>query len=86
MIDKFLNRIVIFRRRAYKSTFDNMNGKRVLADLRRFCGATTPSADVNNPYATYVQEGRREVWLRIMAHLNLTEEEVFELVEDYDDE
>lgn len=71
------------RRKAYRSTFDNPEGRRVLADLRRFCRADRPTADVNNVHTTYLLEGRREVWLRILAHLSLTEEDVVQLIEEY---
>jgi len=70
------------RQKAYRNTFDNPEGRRVLADLRRFCRATAPYADVNNVNATYLLAGRNEVWCRIMAHLNLTDEDVYKLIED----
>lgn len=41
-----------------------------------------PTADVNNVHATFLLEGRREVWLRIMSHLQLTDEDVFNLIEE----
>jgi hypothetical protein len=55
----------------------------VLADLRRFCRASVPTADVNNANVTFLLEGRREVFLRIISHMNLTEDDIFELVEEY---
>ena len=80
-----LNPLTLHRTRAYRNTFDNPEGKKVLADLRRFCRATTPTADVNNERTTYLLEGRREVFLRIQAYLNLTEEDVYALVEENTD-
>jgi hypothetical protein len=77
-----LNPLTLIRRRAYKAAFNNPEGRKVLADLRRFCRATLPTADVNNVQTTYLLEGRREVFLRIAAHLQLTEEDVFKLIED----
>jgi hypothetical protein len=74
------------RRRAYQDTFNGPAGKQVLADLRRFCRATLPTADVDNVNSTFLLEGRREVWLRIMSHLNLTDEDVHQLIEEYDNE
>lgn len=71
------------RQSAYKKTFDNPEGRKVLADLRRFCRASQPTADVNNVQTTYLLEGRREVWLRIVAHINLTDETVSQLIEEY---
>ena len=78
-----LNPILLYRQSAYRKTFDNPEGRKVLADLRRFCRATQPTADVNNVNATFLLEGRREVYLRILSHLHLTEEDVVQLVEDY---
>lgn len=78
------NPILKYRRASYAKTFDNPAGKKVLADLRRFCRADVPTADVNNVHTTFLLEGRREVYLRILSHLNLTEEDVYNLTEDYD--
>lgn len=75
--------MVMFRSRSYKQTFGGPPGKKVLADLKRFCRAQTPTADVSSVEATFLAEGRREVWLRIMAHLNLTEQDIYDLQEDY---
>lgn len=78
---------LFFRRKtAYQKTFNNPEGRKVLADLRRFCRATQPTADVNNVQATYLLEGRREVWCRIQAHLQLTDEEVYNLIEENSNE
>lgn len=74
------------RSHSYKGTFNTVHGKAVLADLKRFCHAVTPTANIDNPNATYVAEGRREVWLRIMAHLNLSDQDIYELIEDTNDE
>lgn len=74
---------LFWRTVAYRKTFDNPEGRKVLADLRRFCHATTPTADVNSTNTTYLLEGRREVYLRILSHMNLTEEDVYELIEEY---
>lgn len=80
-----LNPFLRKRQAAYKKTFENPEGRKVLADLRRFCRATLPTADVTNVHSTYLLEGRREVWLRIMSHLSLTDEEVIKLIEDYNE-
>lgn len=72
----------IFKRRqqAYQITFDKKNvmAQLVLKDLARFCRAheTTFHPD---PRVHAVLEGRREVWLRLEEHLNLTSEEVWQL-------
>jgi hypothetical protein len=50
----------------------------VLRDLAKFCRAheTTFNPD---PRAHALAEGRREVFLRIANHMNLTEDELWEL-------
>lgn len=78
-----LNPMTLIRRRAYRAIFNSVEGRKVLADLRRFCRASMPTADVNNVHTTYLLEGRREVWGRIMAHLNLTDDDVSNLIEEY---
>ena len=78
-----LNPMTLIRRRAYRATFNSIEGRKVLADLRRFCRASVPTADVNNANVTFLLEGRREVFLRIISHMNLTEDDIFELVEEY---
>jgi hypothetical protein len=80
------NPFLRYRQAAYRKTFENPEGRKVLADLRRFCRATVPTADINNVQATYLLEGRREVWLRIMAHLQLTDEDVYKLLEEIPNE
>lgn len=80
---KVIKKKLFSRSNAYRKTFDNPEGKKVLADLRRFCHASTPTADINNVYATYLTEGRREVFLRITSHMNLTDEDLYALVEEY---
>lgn len=79
MLNPFLRR----RRAAYAKTFDNPEGRKVLADLKRFCRATVPTADVNNVHTTFLLEGRREVWLRISSLLSLSDEDVAGLIEEY---
>ena len=53
-----LNPMTLIRRRAYRATFNTVEGRKVLADLRRFCRASVPTADVNNVQATYLLEGQ----------------------------
>jgi len=66
------------RRYAYQTTFKGPTAQVVLKDLARFCRAheSTFHAD---PRAHAMAEGRREVWLRIQSHLNLTTDELWEL-------
>lgn len=68
------------RRRAYRYVFANENqfSKDVLADLARFCRADRSCFNPDSRVHA-VLEGRREVWLRITQHLNLSEEELLRL-------
>lgn len=80
------------RREAYRRTFlgdkgqPHINADVVLADLRRFCRATSPSFTPGDPHATSLLEGRREVWNRIQAFLHLDDEAVYNLTERQDDD
>lgn len=86
IIDKILH-----RKRSYRRTFLDGNGdlgpdaKVVMADLKRFCRATTSTVMVSpvtktiDPIAMAMAEGRREVWNRIMAHLYIEDKATFEL-------
>jgi hypothetical protein len=97
LLRKALDRI-LRRKLAYRRVFFNADGKLhndadvVLTDLRRFCRATASTATLSpvsksvDPLAMAMAEGRREVWLRIMAHLHLEERTVFNLTDPNDDE
>jgi hypothetical protein len=65
------------RKRAYCLAFGSPSGIAVMDDLTPFCrgAATCFHADARIHAAL---EGRREVWLRIQEHLNLTPEQLFE--------
>jgi hypothetical protein len=80
------------RRYAYRRLFLgdnglNADGQIVLADLAKFCRANNSTAIVSpvsrsvDPIAMAMAEGRREVWLRLMAHLHIDERVVFNLDE-----
>ena len=67
------------RRTAYIRVFlNNAFGKEVLEDLARFCRANESTFHAD-PRAHAVAEGRREVWLRIQRHLQLTDEQLWAL-------
>jgi heterodisulfide reductase subunit B len=68
------------RRRAYQAAFNNPEGKQVLQDLAKFCGATKSSFS-RDPIEMGFREGRREVWLRIQQHLKITEDDIWRLFE-----
>lgn len=89
-----LRRVMQRRRIAYHAVF----GKRtpavdfVLADLRKFCRATVSTTVVSrvtgavDPIASAQAEGRREVWLHITQHINLSDADIYKLVNRDDDE
>lgn len=66
------------RRTAYVRTFLTPFGQEVLIDLAKFCRAheTTFHPDAR---AHAVAEGRREVWLRIQKHLQLDDDQLWQL-------
>jgi hypothetical protein len=65
------------RRMAYVQTFKGTAADIVLRDLAQFCRAHE-STFHPDPRAHAVAEGRREVWLRIQNHLQLSDEELWE--------
>lgn len=67
------------RKVAYQITFGSQAGQAVLNDLKPFCRATRTCVVPGESDMTYVLEGRREVYLRIREHLDLTPEELFDL-------
>jgi hypothetical protein len=84
---------ILGRKTAYRRTFLDASGnisrdaEIVLADLRKFCrgNSTTvivsPISKTIDPMAMAMAEGRREVWLRLLAHLHIDEKQVFNLEE-----
>lgn len=66
------------RKRAYQLTFGTPAGNQVLADLAKFCRAAETCFH-DDPRKHAVLEGRREVFLRIADHLNLTTEQLYGL-------
>ena len=85
------------RKYAYRRLFlgeDGLNadGQVVLADLAKFCRANSSTAIVSpvsrsvDPIAMAMAEGRREVWLRIAAHLHIDDRVIFNLNEEENNE
>lgn len=72
--------IIRLRRQSYQNLF-NLESKSVrvvLADLARFCRAGQTTFHENQRMSDVLQ-GRREVWLRLADHLNMTEGELYDL-------
>lgn len=64
----------------YKKVFSytNPDSRVVLKDLAKFCKANETSFHPD-PYVSAAMEGRREVWLRILKHTNLTADELYDI-------
>lgn len=74
-------RYLSLRRTAYVRTFRTPVAAPVLADLARFCRAAT-STGHPDPYMAARLDGRREAWLRISQHINLSDDELWKLLGD----
>lgn len=59
------------RQRAYRMSLLSPSGQEILQDLAKFCRANETCFHPD-PRLHAVAEGRREVWLRIQNHLNLS--------------
>lgn len=69
-----------YRAKAYRLTFQGpIRENAVLRDLARFCRAFETTAIPGDRDRSLLLEGRREVWLRIVNHLRLTPEQLYEL-------
>jgi len=66
------------RRYSYVKTFTGPLGQEVLADLAKFCRAREPAFHPD-PRIHALLEGRREVFLRIQQHLQLTDDELWQI-------
>ena len=65
---------------AYRRVFGAPEAEMVLADLSDFCRARRAPFVAGDAMATGVLIGRQEVFHRIARYLNLSEDEVWELV------
>lgn len=66
------------RRQAYVSVFDTPNGEVVIADLARFCRASESTFDPDPRIAANL-DGRREVFLRVQEHIQLSQEQLYRM-------
>lgn len=73
-----LETLEFFRRRAgaYRTVFRGNGGSDVLADLGKFCCARESCVVIGDQHQTWLNEGKRLVWLRIEHHLNLNPQEL----------
>ena len=87
MIDSLFEKarqFVLGRQYAYKKTFEGPLAEEVLKDLARFCRANT-STFHEDARLHAVAEGRREVWLRVQNHLNLSPADLWKLASGRDE-
>lgn len=66
------------RRTNYIRTFGTVFGQAVLADLAKFCRAHNSTFHSDSRVHAAL-EGRREVFLRILNHLQLSDEQLYAL-------
>lgn len=66
------------RQRAYRTIFGSPIGQDILKDLAKFCRANE-SCFHKDPRVHAALEGRREVFLRIVQHLNLNTEQLLDI-------
>jgi hypothetical protein len=67
------------RRQLFRAAFASKEGRPVLLDLARFCGAFDTSYSPSDSHETAFREGMRNVWLYIVRQLEMTDAEVIEL-------
>lgn len=89
----FKFRMMFGRRAAYRRAFLNERGQmteagqRVMADLAKFCRVresitvVSPITRTVDTHASMQAEGRREVFNRLAYYLNLSEQDIFQLME-----
>lgn len=73
-----LRRYLATRQSAYRTTFQGPLSGAVLEDLAQFCRAHESTFHENARVAAML-DGRREVYLRIVNHLNLPPKDLFAL-------
>lgn len=66
------------RKSAYQTTLSGPIAEIVLQDLAQFCRAHESTFAADERTAGRL-DGRREVWLRIQHHLQLTDDELWDL-------
>lgn len=88
LLAKIRRRKYAYRRLFLGENGLNADGQIVLADLAKFCRANASTAVVSpisrsvDPIASAMAEGRREVFLRLIAHLHLEDKTIINLNEE----
>jgi hypothetical protein len=86
LFTKWWNRRHAFRNVFWRGSRDPDDVGALLADLRQFCRADVSCVVVGkdgrvDTHATAIAEGRREVWLRIVQTLDLTDSDLNKMKE-----
>lgn len=91
MFDRYWNLRTAFRAVFWKESREQKHVSRLLDELKDFCRAETSCIVVAkdghiDTHATAVAEGRREVYLKIMQILNLSDETLAKLKDKENDD
>ncbi len=70
-----LKQFLLNRAEMYKRVFSTEEGEEVLEDLMRFCRANTTTFHSNQKISDMLN-GRRETFLRIQHHLEMSDDEL----------
>lgn len=92
-LSDFLRRVIFKRRMAYRQLFEpggqlSPAAAIVLTDLKKFCRAVSSTTQVSlitgcvDPVASAQAEGRREVWLRIIQNLHVSDEDLYRVLKE----
>ena len=79
---------IMRRRVAYRAVFSGPAADTVLADLKKFCRATSapvvvsPVSGVVDQQASFIAIGRQEVWHRIASHIHISDSDLYKMVEN----
>ena len=76
-----MRELLLERSQAYQQVFNGEHSEKVLADLERFCHSRSTTHVPGDSHGTAQLEGRRQVFLRIPAYINLTPVDVGEMME-----
>lgn len=77
---------IMRRRVAYRAVFSGPAADTVLADLAKFCRATSTPAVVSHltgqidQQASFIAIGRQEVYMRIAQHLHITDADLYRII------
>ncbi|XPV77733.1 MAG: hypothetical protein ACNI27_07380 [Desulfovibrio sp.] len=80
MVRRWLHRKEYSR---FKRLFSTVDGRAVLIDLMKITGFCQSSFVQGDPHSTAFRDGQKSVFLAIQARLEAGEDEILELVQEY---